>query len=164
MTFDPRGLEVREGGKNVYTRYLKELEQEQGAVLAPRDVAEDIQDRPVLVVNNIAEKVTSAEYFKNRNQITTQFVTNLQKSSAEYSALLAQGQEGPMVEGPMVEELVRNEEEDTSLDDPLTDLFSNLTLGEQSLQQKESFANKEGVNEENEVDQLSEMLGRVSLN
>ena len=160
MTFDPRGLEVREGGKNVYTRYLKELEQEQGAVLAPRDVAEDIQDRPVLVVNNIAEKVTSAEYFKNRNQITTQFVTNLQKSSAEYSALLAQGQEGPMVE-----ELVRNGEEDTSLDDdPLTDLFSNLTLGEQSLQQKESFANKEGVNEVNEVDQLSEMLGRVSLN
>ena len=120
MTFDPKGLEVKEGSKNVYTRYLRELEIGEGAVLAPRDVAEDIQNKPVLVVNNIAEKLSSAEYFKNRNFLTTQFIQNVESSSAPYAAMLAQGQEGPLVE-----ELVSAD----ATVDALADAFSNLGVG-----------------------------------
>lgn len=120
MTFDPKGLEVKEGGKNVYTRYLRELEIGEGAVLAPRDVAEDIQNKPVLVVNNIAEKISSAEYFKNRDFLTTQYIKNLESSSAPYAAMLAQGQEGPLVE-----ELVTAD----ATVDALADAFSTLGVG-----------------------------------
>jgi hypothetical protein len=144
MTFDPKGLEVKEGSKNVYVKYLKELEIQNGAILAPRDVAEDIQDKPVLVVNNLAEVISSAEYFKNRHFLTTQFVQNLEEQSSAYSAMEAQGQEGPAVE-----ELVRSTYDDNL--DGLAEDMASLTVGDSN------------ASEPSETDLLADLFGNLDL-
>jgi hypothetical protein len=149
ITFDPRGLEVKEG-KNVYVRYLRELEKENGAVIAPRDVAEDIQDKPVLVVNNIAENVSNAEYFKNRQFLTTQFINKIDDDA--YSSLLAQGQEGPAVE-----ELVSSSAGD-SLVDSLAEDFSSMTVGDTTARAVAA------AEQPSEADMLADLFGNLNLN